>query len=276
MAWISKNVDLGPALKLSPWRKVAIGTWQTVGDPSVYGILDFDAGPCLKYIEKLREKSGLHVTLTHLLGKAVALTLAKHPEINCTLRFGRLYPRKTIDIFFQVASDQTGKDLSGATLRNAETKSVLEICQEMNQSIETIRKKGDPGFRRMKSMMGLIPGGLVKYVIHWTSFILYTLNLWSPIFGSPRDPFGGVMITNIGSLGLDIAFAPLVPYSRVPILITVGSIRETPVIQKGQIVAAPICQLACTIDHRMIDGVHGSKMAATLKELLADPEKMMP
>ena len=40
---ISRNIDLGPALRTSSWRKIAIGTWKTAGDPSVYGILDLNA-----------------------------------------------------------------------------------------------------------------------------------------------------------------------------------------------------------------------------------------
>ena len=32
------------------------------------------------------------------------------------------------------------------------------------------------------------------------------------------------MITNIGSIGLDQAYVPLVPYSRVPILIALGAV----------------------------------------------------
>src|SRR5271168_4867669 len=109
MALFSKNVQLGKALKLSSWRKIAIGSWRDAGDPSVYGILEFDVGPVLKHIEKLRADTGVRITLSHFIGKVLAVTFAKHPEINCILRFGRLYPRRTVDIFFQVASDPNGK-----------------------------------------------------------------------------------------------------------------------------------------------------------------------
>jgi pyruvate dehydrogenase E2 component (dihydrolipoamide acetyltransferase) len=273
MALISSNAKLLPPLKISSWRKVAIGTWRSVGDPSVYGILEFEAQPALTYLEKLKELTGQRVTLTHFVGKAVAQTLEKHPDINCILRLGKLYPRKAVDIFFQVASDTSGKDLSGATIRNANHKSIVEIAQEMQERVHQIREKGDPNFRKMKDTMGLIPGLLVSPLMSFIGFIMYTLNLWSPLFGSPKDPFGSVMITNIGSLGLDTAFAPLVPYSRVPLLLTLGVVKEKPVVKSGRVEVGQIIQICVTFDHRLIDGMHASKMVRSLQKIFANPEK---
>jgi pyruvate/2-oxoglutarate dehydrogenase complex dihydrolipoamide acyltransferase (E2) component len=273
MALFSKHLNLGPALKISSWRKVAIGTWKTVGDPSVYGTIDVDVGPALAYLEKLNQNSETKITFTHFVGKAVALAIAKHPEINCILRFGRLYPRKTVDIFFQVATDSLGRDLSGTTIREADKKSVFQIAQEMQESIDKIRNKGDPDFRRMKGTLGLIPGALVAVAINLTSLFLYTLNIWSALFGSPKDPFGSIMITSIGSIGMDMAFAPLVPYSRVPALLAVGMIRDVPVVCEGKIEIGKRALLCATIDHRVIDGIHASQMIKTLRKTFADPEK---
>jgi pyruvate/2-oxoglutarate dehydrogenase complex dihydrolipoamide acyltransferase (E2) component len=273
MPLLSKNVQLGSALKTSSWRKIAIGTWRSAGDPSVYAIAEIDVERAQAYLEKIRAKTGIKVTLTHLAGKAMAMTLAKHPEINCILRFGRLYPRKNVDIFFQVASDSAGKDLSGITIRQADRKSVAEIALEMQARAEKIRSQGDPEFKKMKSTMGNLPGILSRYVLGFAGFFMYSLNLWTPLLGSPRDPFGSCMITSIGSLGLDMAFAPLVPYSRVPLLIAVGAVRPTPAVKNGKIEIAQISRFCVTLDHRLIDGMHASKMSKTLTAIFADPDK---
>ena len=52
----------------------------------------------------------------------------------------------------------------------------------------------------------------------------------------PKDPFGGATITNIGSLGLDTGFVPLVPYTRVPIFVAPGKIDDVPVVENGKVV----------------------------------------
>ncbi len=269
----SKNVNLGPPLKISSWRKVAIGTWRTAGDPSVYGILELNATLALAFIEKLRAQTGLRITLSHFVGKVFSKVLAENPGINCILRFGRLYPRKDIDLFFQVASDSKGEDLSGMTIRRADQKSLTEIAQEMEQRVSLIRQKKDETFAKSKKTMAALPGFLSGCVLNFLGFLLYTLNIWTPLVGSPRDPFGSMMITNIGSLGLDMAFAPLVPYSRIPLLIAVGSTYDAPIVRNGKIEITKMMKLCATFDHRLIDGVQASYMVKSIKRIFENPEK---
>ena len=271
MTLLSRNVDLARALKLSPWRKVAIGTWRSAGDPSVYGIVEYEVQATLDYLERLQRESGQKITLTHFVGRALAEAMKRHPGLNCILRFGRLYPRKSVDIFFQVASDQRGDDLSGMTVRQAEQKSLPEIAAEMRQKVERIRKDNDPAFAKMKNLFGFLPGFLAAPLISISGTILYALNLWSPLLGVPRDSFGSAMVTSIGSIGLETAFAPLVPYSRVPLLVAVGAVREQAVVKDGQVVAAKVIRLCATFDHRLIDGVQAAHMSRTLGQIFANP-----
>ncbi|MEK7692189.1 MAG: 2-oxo acid dehydrogenase subunit E2 [Bdellovibrionota bacterium] len=271
--FLGPNVILKPPLRLSPWRKIAMGTWRDAKDPSVYGILELDSEKALQFIDKLKRETGARITLTHLVGKIMAETLARHPEINCVLRWGKLYPRQNVDVFFQVATDAEGEDLSGMTVRNADRKSLAQIATEMNERVQAIKQKKDRTFDQTKTMMGLLPGFLAGLMIDFISLITYSLNLWSPAMGSPRDPFGSMMVTNIGSLGLDTAFAPLVPYSKVPVLIAVGESKLRPWVVDGQLAVRPILRLCATFDHRLIDGVHASHMSRTVQKIFADPER---
>jgi pyruvate dehydrogenase E2 component (dihydrolipoamide acetyltransferase) len=272
MPLFTRNVELGAPVRLTAWRKIAIGTWRSCGDPSVYGLLDLDIEPGLAYIEKARA-SGQKVTITHFIGRAMAEVLSRHREINCILRFGRLYPRKNVDVFFQVASDMEGKDLSGLVIREADKKTLSDIAREMKDRVDTIRTKGDPAFKQMKGTMGLLPGWATRYALDFAGWLTYLLNIWTPLLGAPRDPFGSIMVTSIGSIGLDTAFAPLVPYSRVPILMAVGSAREAPVVRDGKLAIGQQVRLCVTFDHRLIDGVQAARMSRTLQAILANPEK---
>jgi pyruvate dehydrogenase E2 component (dihydrolipoamide acetyltransferase) len=271
-----KNVALGPPLKLSPWRKLAIGTWRSAGDPSVYGTLDIEAGPALAYIEEVKRRTGRKITLTHFVGKAIGETLRRHPKINCILRYGRLYPRTSVDIFFQIASDTQGNDLSGGTIRNADQKSIDEIAAELQAKADRIRQRGDEDFKGSKNIIGMLPGMLSKFILNFAGFVMYTLNIYHPALGSPRDPFGSCMITSIGSLGLEMAFAPLVPYSRIPLLLAVGALTDEVAWKDGQAVPVKRVRICATFDHRLIDGIHAAHMSATMKKIFANPEKEFP
>src|SRR6187200_1270269 len=104
---------------MSNWRKIAPAMWSHPRDPQIYGDLELDATPVLGFIEDVRSSSGAHVTVTHVVGRAVAQALALHPELNCTLSRGRFKPRETVDISFIVAVGD-GRDLSSVKVRNAD------------------------------------------------------------------------------------------------------------------------------------------------------------
>lgn len=79
------------------------------------------------------------------------------------------------------------------------------------------------------------------------------------------------MITNVGTLGLDTAYVPLVPYSRVPILLAVGAVKDQPVIENGAVVPGKIMRVNATFDHRIIDGFHASVMSRVLRAWMEHP-----
>ena len=80
------------------------------------------------------------------------------------------------------------------------------------------------------------------------------------------------MVTNVGSLGLEQAYVPLVPYSKVPLLIAVGAVQEEAIVEDGAITIGKIIRLFATFDHRVLDGMHASRMAKTMQRIFADPE----
>lgn len=255
--------------KLSTWRQMALHAWRGPGDPSVYGTLEIDAGEARDVVRELRQKSGRRVTITHLVGRAIALALRERPEVNAIIRFGQLYRRDTIDVFFQVAFEG-GEDLNGAKIAEADQKTAVELAAELEEAARAVRERKTAGVktaRRFKS----IPRALTGTLLRATTFATYDLGLDLSRFGVPYDGFGTVMITNVGSFGLSSGLAPLLPFSRCPIILLLGEIGDRPVVRDGEVVARPILPIGVTFDHRLIDGFQAGKMAARFKEILEHP-----
>jgi pyruvate/2-oxoglutarate dehydrogenase complex dihydrolipoamide acyltransferase (E2) component len=269
------NLRLRKKDKLSSFRKIAIGTWTTAYDPSVYGTLKVRADKALAYLEEFRRRTGKHLTVSHLMAKAVALTLADMPDANAILRFNRIYLREDIGVFFQVAMEdpKTGEiDLSGATIFDAHKKTMEEIVDEFRGRVELVKAGKDKELEGTRSTFKLIPYFLLNAFLKMLSFLLYTLNLDMRWAGVPRDAFGSAMVTNVGSLGLEEAYVPLVPYSKVPLLVAIGAVQDEPVVEDGKIVVGKILRCFATFDHRVLDGVHAAKMSKTLRRIFDDPE----
>jgi len=268
---ISRHLDYKGPVRLNVWRKVAIATWKTTKDPSIYGFVDLDAGPMLAKIEEQRKK-GIRLTPTIVMAKAVAHGIARYPSFNSILRWGKLYERKTIDVFLQVSAVENGEEnLSGTVVREADRKSLEEILIELQNKAKSIRSNEDPEFKSIKARLKNVPSWIIAKVLDAVSFVTHTLNLWSPLLGTPRDPFGSVMVTSVGGMGLEYGFAPLVPYSRCPMVLAVGKIRDCPVVVNGQIVIKPMIPVSVTLDHRLIDGYGCSRILEGLQEYLKHP-----
>lgn len=268
------NIDLEPKEDVSSFRRIAIGTWETAYDPSVYGTMEVRMDKAMEYLAAFRKATGKRATVSHLVAKAMGAALARMPDANAILRFSKIYLRKQIGVFFQVAMDDEGEgkiDLSGATLYDVEKKSLAEIIDEFEQKVQKVKRREDPALEGTRSGLKKIPFALMNPTLKLLSFLNYTLNLDLSRFGVPKDAFGSVMITNIGSIGLDQAFVPLVPYSRVPILIALGAVRDVPVVEDGKIVAGKVMKVNATFDHRFIDGLHAAVMSKVLREHMDRP-----
>jgi len=267
------NLSLVEMKGLSSFRKIALGTWRTAYDPSIYGTLVLRMDRALDFIARFRARTGRRLTVSHLMAKASAMALQACPEANAILRWNRIYLRQRIGVFFQVLMADEGKaDLSGATLHDLERKSLLEIVDEFEQKVAQVRKRQDPAVEKTRGTFQRVPYFLLRPFLRFLSFLSYTLNLDLRRLGIASDPFGSLMITNIGSLGLDTAYAPLVPFSRVPILFAIGEARDDVVVENGQPVVVKTMSVNATMDHRVIDGFHAAQIATVLREWMENPD----
>lgn len=268
------NLELVPKRDVSSFRKIAIGTWRTAYDPSVYGTMELRMEAALRYLAEFRQRTGKRATISHMMAKAMAMALKEMPDANAILRWNRIYLRKRIGIFFQVVMNDEGQgkiDLSGATLYDVEQMSLEQIVDEFQAKVDLVRARKDPALEKTRKTFLSVPYFLLGRVLGLISFLSYTLNLDLRALGVPRDPFGSAMITNIGSLGLETAYVPLVPYSRVPILLAVGAVKDEPVVEAGAVVPGKVMRVHATFDHRLIDGFHAAIMSRVLREWLESP-----
>ncbi len=269
------NLSLIKMKDLSSFRKIALGTWRTAYDPSIYGTLTLRMDRALDYIARFRARTGRRLTVSHLMAKASAMALQACPEANAILRWNRIYRRQRIGVFFQVLMTDEGEekpDLSGATLYDLERKSLLEIVDEFESKVKLVRERQDPALEKTRGTFQRIPYLLLRPFLKALSFFCYTLNLDLRALGIASDPFGSLMITNVGSLGLDTAYAPLVPFSRVPMLFAIGEATEHVLVENGQVVVGKTMSVNATLDHRVIDGFHAARIAKVLREWMESPD----
>jgi 2-oxoacid dehydrogenases acyltransferase (catalytic domain) len=263
------------ARRVHGWRKLAGSTWGRPMDPQFYGDLDLDASALLRYIEEIRHLTGIHVTMTHLVGRAVAHGLAVVPELRVRLARGREHERESVDVFFIVMAEG-GKELTGVKIGDADRKSAAEIGEELSRRCSAIDAGADPELGRSKALMASLPPLMLRWGLRVAAWLTSDLNLDLPQLGMPRQAFGGAMITSVGGWGISHAYSPLASYYRVPVLILIGAVRQTPVAVAGQVVVRPVLTLTATFDHRYVDGFHAMQFARAIRDYCDDPAAFEP
>jgi pyruvate dehydrogenase E2 component (dihydrolipoamide acetyltransferase) len=161
-------------------------------------------------------------------------------------------------------------DLSGTTIFEPEDKSLLAIVDEFQERTAKVRGGSDRK-EQARNLFRRAPSFAVGPLLDAVGFFGYTLNLDLEKLGVPNDAFGSIMITNIGSLGLEEAYPPLVPYSRVPIVMAMGAVLDAPVVEEGKVIPGRVMKVCATFDHRVLDGVHAAIMVRTLRKWMEDP-----
>ncbi|HEU4449835.1 MAG TPA: 2-oxo acid dehydrogenase subunit E2 [Gaiellaceae bacterium] len=262
-------------MRAQGWRKVASATWREPLDPQVYGDLEVDAGELVAFVEDARASTGVHVTVTHLVGRAVAHALGENPDLNVSRRGGRFVPRESVDVFFVVAVDG-GRDLSGVKVRTADRKSAVEIAEELSARAARIRSGDGAEVGGPRRLLAALPLPALRLALGLTTWLTADRDVDLRRFGLPRQPFGSALVTSVGMLGVQHAYAPLSPLYRVPFLALVSEVTERAVVRAGDVVARPMLTVSATMDHRYLDGAHAARLARSVRGYLEDPRAHEP
>jgi pyruvate dehydrogenase E2 component (dihydrolipoamide acetyltransferase) len=90
----------------------------------------------------------------------------------------------------------------------------------------------------------------------------------------PNDWAGNTFtISNLGMFGIEEFTAIINPPDAC--ILAVGGVKETVGIVNGNIAKTNVMKVTLSCDHRVVDGVVGSKFLNTLKDLLEQPVKML-
>ncbi len=244
------------AQKVSIFRKAAFSLWGSGGDPSVYGFIELDL------TNRKLSSSPLPLVI-----KALSEVMKNHKDLNSILRFGQLYHRKNIDVSVLVNIPDIKKhDLSFATLQNVDNMSLDDIESKLTAGAKLIRAGKDPQLGFALRLIYSLPWFMTGLFLKAYSFFAHDLSMDLSSLRLPARPFGSVIVTNVGSLGIKKALVPLVPMSRAIALLSVGEVGKEARVIDDSIVIRKILHLGVTFDHRFFDGSHAAGMIADFEK----------
>ncbi|RLN52360.1 hypothetical protein BBP00_00009642 [Phytophthora kernoviae] len=255
---------------MSPRRKMMISTFGPPDSGMILGTLQLDMTKTNQYIAERRKEADCHLTITHIVLRALGETLSKAPSVNGHLVFGSYYPAPTVDISCLVAVGES-EDLGVCRLPEVDKMTLQDVVNRVRSDASRIRSGKDKGQEDRNKIMSVLPTYIIRLMLNFFGWLGSACGFRIAPVGVEPYMFGSCMVTSVGMMGLDLAFSPITPYSQVPMLVTIGSIMDKAVVVDGKVEVRPLLTLTTTIDHRYVDGSEAACMAKNLKAFIEDP-----
>ena len=218
--------------------------------PAVTMTINVNASQILKLKDHLNNENNNtpHITLTHVIVKAIADTLMKYPILYSFFDGKKIVEND--ELIFSIPVD-VESHVEYIVIRNPELKSIEEISEEFHKELNSIHSGNGafmrfllyfdkmPAFRKLLDYRGM--DGKIRFL---------------------KEHYGIFSISNFGSFHINGGTLPVV--QPVIAALCIGSI----VTGKD----CPYLPLTLTFDHRPIDGAYAGKFLYDVKTILEQPD----
>ena len=254
----------------SGWRKVASSIYRRPTDSKIFGSVEIDITDLEMYIAEKRKK-GIKATLTHIFILAAARALKEEvPEMNTYIKRGNVILRDHIDVMVSVLLRES--KMGSVLIKDADTLTLEELIQVMNNEVHLSRQGSENKTMQIKDKLARIPWPFRGWVMRFLKTITADLGFSFPSLGLSANSFGSFVVSNIGSLGLDMGYPALFPSSNVSFVLVLGGVNRKPAVVGEQILPRTILSLGAALDHRVVDASHGGLLFRYLKKIVKNPE----
>ncbi|MEZ4901254.1 MAG: 2-oxo acid dehydrogenase subunit E2 [Spirosomataceae bacterium] len=252
------------------WRKIASTIYQKPVDSKIFGSVELDITVLERFIQEKR-KTGLKLTLTHFFLLATARAINEVvPEFNTFVKRGNIYSDPQIDATVSVLLPNG--EMGAVKMENVAAMTLPEVIEKMQAAIVATRKGGDTHTAQIKDRLAAVPWPLRGLIYRTIRFVTVNCGLSIPFLGLTANSFGAFVLSNIGSIGLDMGYPALFPSANVSFVLILGGVAQKPWVVEGQIAPRTIMTLGAALDHRVVDASHGGKLFQYLKKVVSQPQ----
>lgn len=256
----------------TPWRKVASTIYEAPKDSKLFGSVELDMTAVDAFI-KAKRKEGIKLTHTHVMASAISRMVAFHvPEINAFARRGKIYPRESVNVMLSVLNKNN--EMSSILIKDVHKQKVSDLVELTKQEIIKARQGDENKTMDKKNTLGNIPWPFRRWVFKFVRWFTVVRGWSWKSQGLSSDSFGSFILSNIGTLGLDLGFPALFPLANLSMVVLMGKTQKKPVVINDEVEIRNMMTLSACIDHRVLDASHVGRAFKALKVLLADPEKL--
>lgn len=247
----------------SVWRRMRLAWWADPYSCEVLGEQRVLIEKTLAWCRSQSQATGKKITLTHALLKTMAIVMSGAPDMRGKLAFGAYTPIEENRISIFLPADN-GETMKWVALDGLASKPLAAIADDVNAEA---RVSTCP----LPSSLLLLPSAVLSLALELISLVTIQLGLRLPFLQA--HSFGTSMLTNLVDIEADMLWTPLLPFSRLSIVITCSKVRREAVVVDGKVTVQDTLHLCAQLDHRFLDGMRAAALANQVKDILESPEE---
>ncbi|MEY3194454.1 MAG: hypothetical protein RIQ78_551 [Bacteroidota bacterium] len=255
------------------WRKLTTVIYRKPRDSKIFGSVEFDVTEVEAFVHAKR-RDGLKITLTHVFLLALARGVHEEArEINSYVRRGKIIQRDSVDVSLTVLLGD-GKQLTSVKIVGAEQLTLEELSVSLQDQIQHARKGLGTDLKKAKNLVVRIPWPLRQWITDLIRWMTIDWGIHLPFLGVSPESFGSFVLSNLGSIGLDVGYPALAPFSNVAMVVNQGSVTIKPIVVDGLIVARRMITISAALDHRVVDAAQIGRLFGFLRRVMKNPEML--
>lgn len=244
-------------------------------DNEAYITMEVEIAETEEFISKFNEGKSEEdrISLFGIIVAATLKTIYNRPQMNRFITNKNVYQRNNVTAAFTVKkhlSDEGDETL--ARICADEKSDLLSIQRQVSEQIRKCKTMDDESTEAMGIIKKLPFKHLIGAIARWAD--RHGLMPQSVI---ATDPYQcSVVLSNMGSIGLNIGYHHLMNWGTNSIFIMIGKKEDRPVFDKnGNVTMKRIIKLSFTIDERISDGYYYGKSLRLLRKYVEKPELLL-
>jgi pyruvate dehydrogenase E2 component (dihydrolipoamide acetyltransferase) len=208
-----------------------------------------------KLARRILREAGIPATVTHLIVRACALALARHPHLHQTVCNYRRITPGAVDIGLSQAGQTTYAPV--VVLAGADRQPLGELVPATISACEAAMDKERVDLETMQRWLWLVPFGFLRR---------FFLRMLTASFSFRRQLVGTFQVS---VLPVDF-FAPFLFYTGS--VLAAGALRDRVVAVDGKAVVRATMWLSLGADHGSLDGARGAELLDAIRDVLEGEE----
>lgn len=260
----------GSKLKISGFEKLWNCLKSNRSENEVYMLKEIDVTNLKDYYEKKKKDNNM-LTYFHLFATGISKVIYNKPLLNRFVINGNKYLRNEVTLSFVAKTQFTDEAAELFTvMRVDESDNLNSISKKILGDVKKIRSSKGSNTDNFIDKFSNMPKFIIRFAVMFFRF-LDNHDMLPKSLTNGSIYHSTVLLSNLGSIHCDGIYHNLTNFGTNSIVVTIGEIKEIPLVVDGKTQKKYVCEFGITLDERIADGVYFAKCVNLLEYILNNP-----